>query len=133
MSQINDSFFQDLEFKSDFKAAPNGDFQFIKGIENLKQALYHRLITVPGSLVHRPEYGVGVQLFQNDIGSLAKQRQLALIIKQQFEQDSRVSEVKTIKFNKDEQGVFFIQYVAEAVGIGEITDAVQPFGVLTLG
>lgn len=131
MSQINDNFLQDLEFKSDFKAAPNGDFSIIKGIENLKQALYHRLITVQGSLVHRPEYGVGVQTFQNDVGSLARQRQLALIIKQQFEQDARVSEVKTIKFNKDANGVFFIQYVVEAVGIGELTDTVEPFGDLT--
>lgn len=131
MSQINDNFLQDLEFKGDFKAAPNGDFSIIKGIENLKQALYHRLITVQGSLVHRPEYGVGVQTFQNDVGSLARQRQLALIIKQQFEQDARVSEVKTIKFNKDANGVFFIQYVVEAVGIGELTDTVEPFGDLT--
>jgi phage baseplate assembly protein W len=131
MSQVEDNFLQDLEFKGDFKSAPNGDFALIKGIENLKQALYHRLITVPGSLVHRPGYGVGVQQFQNDVSSLPRQRQLALIIKAQFEQDARVSEVKTIKFEQSSSGELVIQYVITAVGLGDLTDSVQPFGDLT--
>jgi phage baseplate assembly protein W len=132
MSQIQDSYLEDLEFiKGDFKPAPNSDFQLIKGIENLKQALYHRLITVPGTLVHRPLYGVGVKRWQNQLGSLAKQQELALVIKQQFEQDSRVSELVTVRFKQESDGLFAVQYVVNAVGTGEFSNTVDPFGDLT--
>lgn len=132
MSRIEENFLIDLEFG--VKEAQNGDIQLITGIENLKQALFNRLVTVKGSLAHRPEYGVGVQLWQGSIGSIDKQRQLAIEIKKQFEKDPRVSKVTSvaIKADESEPSMFIVQYKVEAVGIGELVADVNPFGDFSL-
>lgn len=132
MSRIDENFLIDLEFG--VKEAQNGDIQLISGIENLKQALFNRLITVKGSLSHRPDYGVGVQLWQGAVGSIDKQRQLAIEIKKQFEKDPRVSKVTSVAIKPDESNpsIFIVQYKIEAVGIGELVADVQPFGDFSL-
>lgn len=132
MSRVDENLLIDLEFG--IKEAPNGDFQTISGISNLKQALFNRLVTVKGTLAHRPEYGVGIQLWQNNIGSIDKQRQLALEIKRQFENDKRVSKVNSISIIPDSvnPSIFIIQYKVEAVGLGEVSGDFQPFGDIEL-
>lgn len=129
-----DEFYKiDLLHNGDFVTAPNGDFALAKGLVNLKQALFHRLITVPGALVHRPLYGVGAQLWQNDIGSIARQRELATKIKEQFEQDQRVEEVTGIRISStQENGTFEITYKVQVSGGSLLEETVNPFGELTL-
>jgi len=130
MSAIDDQFLIDLEFTGGLKAAPNGDIQLIKGQNNLKQALFNCLVTPPGSLAHRPTYGVGAQKWQNDIGSVSKQQSLAVEIKRQFEKDIRVEKVVSISIIADQErlGLFLVRYKVLAVGIGELEDTVNPFG-----
>jgi phage baseplate assembly protein W len=128
MSRIDDFYLEDLAFSNDFEVAPNGSFKIISGIENLKQALFHRLITVRGSLAHRPNYGVGVQQYQNKVSSLSKQRELALEIKNQFEQDFRVDKLLSVSFKAEPSGVFIVQYKVSVKGVGDIEDTVNPFG-----
>lgn len=129
MSGIEDNFLIDLEFNGDLKAAPNGDLAQIKGRANLVQALFNCLVTIPGSLAHRPGYGVGIQLWQNNIGSIDKQRQLALEIKKQFEQDPRVEKVSgvTIVQDKSNPGKFVVTVKVKAVGLEEFTETFNPF------
>lgn len=129
-----DEFYKiDLLHDGDFKAAPNGDFALAKGVTNLKQALFHRLITVPGTLVHRPLYGVGVKLWQNDVGSISRQRDLATTIKQQFEQDERVDEVTGVRVEKiNENGTFEVTYKVQVSGGQLLEETVNPFGEITL-
>lgn len=132
MSAIDDFYKIDLLHNGDFVAAPNGDFALAKGLVNLKQALFHRLITVPGSLVHRPLYGVGIKLWQNDVGSLARQRDLASRIKEQFEQDERVEELTGIIVNSsDSNGRFEITYKVKVSGGGLLEETVNPFDEVT--
>lgn len=130
---IDDFYKIDLLHDGDFVAAPNGDFALAKGLVNLKQALFHRLITVPGALVHRPLYGVGIQLWQNDIGSISRQRELATTIKEQFEQDERVDELKSIQVTQiKENGTFEVIYKVEVSGGQLLEEQVNPFGELTI-
>lgn len=86
----------DIAHVGTFIRTPSGDLGTITGIANVKNALFHRLITVPGSLAHRPTYGVGLPLYLNALSSFGKQQQLASIIREQFELDPRVAEVTTI-------------------------------------
>lgn len=133
MSRIDEFYKVDLLHNGDFTAAPNGDFSLAKGMVNLKQALLHRLITVPGALVHRPLYGVGVQLWLNDIGSLGRQRDLANKIKEQFELDERVDEVTGIQIkNISNDGTFELIYKVKVSGGELLEETVNPFGELTL-
>jgi hypothetical protein len=41
----------------------NGDYAFDDGITNLKKRVYRRLVTIPGSFAHAPDYGVGVPAY----------------------------------------------------------------------
>lgn len=127
MSRIEESYLIDLEFSGDLKSSPSGDLALVTGMNNLKQALFNRLVTVPGSLAHRPDYGVGIQLYQNGISSFSKQQELALKIRKQFEQDHRVAKVLSVRITKDGEGKFYIYYKVEAVGIGSFEDT-KPFG-----
>jgi phage baseplate assembly protein W len=121
---------KDICHKSDLKRSSTGDLDVIDGLENVKNALFHRLITVPGSLIHRPEYGVGLKMYQNSISSLATQRQLALKIEEQFLRDPRVEEVTSVSVSIDRanpQKVTIIVLV-KIVGYGENEVQFTPFG-----
>lgn len=131
MNRIEENYLIDIEFKGDLVDAPNGDMKLITGLDNLKQALYNRLVTVKGSLAHRPDYGIGIQLYQNSIASLSKQQELALEIKKQFKEDPRVIDVKSIAIKPEGDGKYIITYKVDAVGVGEFSDS-KPFGDFSL-
>lgn len=127
---LDDIFLVDIAHKRDLVATPSGDIATISGKENLRGALYRRLITVPGSVIHRPNYGVGVALFQNTLARLSKQQELALLVKEQFEQDDRVIQVNGVQFIQDavnpHQWTIYVR--VQPVAIDEQTMSFTPFG-----
>lgn len=120
-----------LHNTGDFKSSASGDLSRIKGLDNLNQALLHRLITVKGSLVHRQEYGISIQEWQGQLTSLDKQRDLALIIKDQYLRDSRVTEVNQVQFIVDDYSPdlfkIFVKY--SALGYTDIGETFDPFEI----
>jgi phage baseplate assembly protein W len=128
MSNVSDFFLEDICFNGDIVPAQNGDIQIIRGIQNLKQALFNRLITVKGSLAHRPNYGIGVQSYRNKISSIGTQRELALEIKNQFEQEERIDKLVSVSFKAEPSGIFIVNYRVLAKGFGEIGESINPFG-----
>lgn len=121
MSNINNSLLIDLSFAGgDFDRAQNGDVELIKGINNLKQALHHRLITVKGSLVHRPDYGIGIQQYQNRVARLDTQKEIASEIRRQFPLDPRVQSVDSVSFTMASNGTFTVKYKITSIGLGEL-------------
>ena len=99
MSQLDDFLKRDIAFKSDFVETASGDLDVISGLDNLKEALFRRLVTTPGSVIHRPEYGVNLKAYQGSLNNLENQRRLAQTIKEQFESDTRVEQVTGVSFN----------------------------------
>lgn len=99
MASIEEVLGRDIAHKSDFLLTATGDLDTLSGLENVKQALYRRLLTSPGSLIHRPNYGVGIKDFQNAPAGLETQRQLALRIQEQFEQDPRIESVLGVRLD----------------------------------
>ena len=112
---------KDIAFKEDLIRTASGDFETVEGIANLKEALFRRLVTVPGSLVHRPDYGVGVKLFQNALNSLDNRRKLALRIREQYARDPRVQSINGISIEADDnqEGMIKITVRVQPVGYGE--------------
>lgn len=102
MATIDEVLLKDIAFKGDYLRSATGDLETISGLNNVKEALFRRLVTQPGSLLHRPNYGVGLKSFQNAPSTLAEQRKLALRIAEQFQLDSRVAEVLGVSFNTDD-------------------------------
>lgn len=109
-------------FKTDinFEANAKGDIDRISGLANLKKRLNRRLITTKGSLIGRPNYGVGIKKYQNKINDLATKRKIFSDIVEQFEQDDGVNKVLSVSVENDpiNSSMVVISVSVEAVGIG---------------
>lgn len=103
MATIEEILQNDIAHSADFIVSSTGDIDTISGLANIKQALFHRLLTSPATLIHRPNYGVGIKDYQNAPATLATKQKLALRIQEQFEQDDRVEEVTGVSVNFDAQ------------------------------
>jgi phage baseplate assembly protein W len=130
MATAEEIYGKDIAHKSDYIVTPTGDLDTIAGLENVKDALLRRLVTTPGSLIHRPNYGVGIKSYQNAPSSLAYQRELAGKIKEQFELDPRVDEVLGVAVDYDdlEPQKVLIKVRLNLVGYGETAMNFIPFG-----
>ena len=130
MSKLEDFLKKDISFYSDFVLTPSGDLDVISGLENLKNALYRRLLTTPGTLIHRPDYGVGIKDFQNSLNSLSNQQKLAMRIRTQFIEDPRVDDVTGVRVNIDANDPSRIEIFirVSVIGYGETTFGFIPFG-----
>lgn len=130
MADVEETFLQDIAFTNDMQVSPSGDLQAVTGFANIKQQLLHRLITQPGALVHRPNYGVGVKDFQNALNSISNQRALALRIEEQFKEDIRVNDVLNVSVDSrdDRPELVVIKIKVLLVGLGEVDLSFKPFG-----
>lgn len=113
----------------DFEDTKTGDISRIDGLENLNQWIYHTLLTVKGTLAHRPDYGVGIKTYQGAIAGLDQQRNLALSISNELEKDGRVTSVDRVQFivddNRPDLFKIFVKY--SALGYNELSETFDPF------
>lgn len=98
---VEEVLLKDIKHLSDIQKI-NGDILTVSGLENLKIALLHRLVTLKGSLIHRPEYGVGIQKWQNALNTIDNQRTIAAAIVENFERDPRVVSVQSVEIASNE-------------------------------
>lgn len=130
MADLDEIMKVDMAFNGDLVKKSDGDLEGITGLSNFKQALFQRLITTPGTLVHRPTYGVGLKDFQNAPNTLANQRKIAARIKEQFELDPRVEEVLGVRVEVDDLTPWKLLIIVRVkpVGYDEVTAEFIPFG-----
>jgi hypothetical protein len=130
MSNITEILGCDIAHKGDFLLTATGDLDVISGLANIKDALFRRLVTTPGTLIHRPNYGVGIEDFEGALMSLENQRTLAGRIQEQFEQDPRVEQVTGVQVIVDDVTPDKIQIIVRVKisGYDEITASFVPFG-----
>ena len=121
---------QDIAFQDDFVGNATGSIDTMTGIANVKEAIFRRLVTTPGSLIHRPNYGVGIKKWQNALASLANQHELATEIKAQLELDPRVELVSGVRINFNDltPDRVEIQITVTVTGYDEQTFSYTPFG-----
>ena len=125
---INDALGTDIAQNGDLIPTPGGDLSTISGLDGLRLALFHCLMTVPGTLVHQPTYGVGIPTYQNGLTSFATQQRLAAVIQEQFAQDPRVSSVSSVSVSLDASPQLTkIQVFITPNGYDEITMLFTPF------
>lgn len=71
-----------------------GDWPSIAGRANLHAAVRRRLVTAPGQLVHRPEYGGGLPLFVGTLASPSERARLAAGARGNLLRDPRIGAVQ---------------------------------------
>lgn len=121
----------DIAHNGDLIKTASGDIGTVSGIANLKLALFHRLLTVPGTLIHRPGYGIGVSRFQSALSSFAQQQKLASLIIDQFKLDPRVESISRVSVQASdlEPQKTVIQVFVTAVGYTEQLMEFTPFNL----
>lgn len=126
---LEDVLLTDLAFTDDLQTTPQGDFDVLSGTANLKAAILRRILTVPGSLAHRPDYGCGLLSFVNAPLTIAVRRQLVSRIAEQLPRDARVKKVTSVSIAvvDSEPSKMTISLEVEAVGIGATTFKYTPF------
>lgn len=119
----------DFAFTDDFQINQQGDFDTLSGLDNVKQAIYRRLMTVPGTLLHRPTYGCGLISFQGAPMSLGVKRQLAQRIGENLKQDPRIAKVSSVAISAtdDQPDSITIAVTANVVSYGTQTFTFKPF------
>lgn len=92
-----DRLYTDLDIPVDpsgtIRPSPSGDVPSLSGRDNLSRAIMRRLVTQPGSLVHRPTYGCGVLGYVGLANSPAVRSKLANAIRANLLQDRRLKDV----------------------------------------
>jgi phage baseplate assembly protein W len=126
---ITDALKTDISLMGDMQVTASGDLMTVSGLNNLQQALFHRLITSPGALVHRPTYGVGILQYQNAPTSFSSQQAIAEAIKDQFEQDPRVQAVVGVSITSEDETpeTVTINVTLTPVGYTELSMNFTPF------
>lgn len=130
MANLDEVLGTDIIHRSDLQRAATGDLATVSGMDNLRIALFHRLVTVPGTIVHRPSYGVGIKRYQNAVASLANQRKIALDIQANFLAEDRLTGVKSVSFEVNEKNPAMTKLIvkADVAGLGAQEFVFTPFG-----
>lgn len=89
---MSDRFGVDVALSS--TATPTGDWPILSGPDNLREAQERRAVSNPGALLHRPQYGGGLEVavgtpFRPDRAATTAQR-----IRSAALRDPRVSDVR---------------------------------------
>lgn len=100
MTTTADYYLRDLKFADDYVENGDGDIDLVDGLQNVKDRLFRRLITLKGSIVHRPNYGVGLKRYQNETITLQLRKFLTNEIKNQFQEEQFVESVKSVIINQ---------------------------------
>jgi len=95
----------DLLFDGDYAVGQDGDYILLSGLENLRQAVYRRLLTKPGEYKFVPEYGVGIQLWVKRKRTPAILKQLESAIRENLLREKRIERIVDIAIQNIEGGV----------------------------
>jgi phage baseplate assembly protein W len=86
----------DMLFSGDYRNTAKGDLQTISELDNIKQAIYLRLITSPGEIIHRQDFGVGIKSFMNKPCTDNNKQRLINKIKLNLIREKRINKINKI-------------------------------------
>lgn len=95
----------DIYQEADFRIGSNGDLCTASGIDGLKYRIDRMLLTSPGEIFHRPEWGVGIIRFLNRPNNANTIAQLRNAIIRNVSKDPDVERVVRVGIKREEHGV----------------------------
>jgi phage baseplate assembly protein W len=99
-----DLFGKDILFLDDFQMTGAGDYALVEGKENLRRAIYRRLLTRPGEYMFRPDYGAGLATFVKRVMTQANLDTMRQLIIDQLARDPRIESVLEVSVSSTLHG-----------------------------
>lgn len=129
MATDAETFGTDIAFKADFITTASGDLDKVTGLANFKEAILRRLVTYPGSLIHRPTYGVGIQKYLGKLNSLSAKQSLAKNIQDQIQEDPRTEAVTGVQVIETDDNPYRLVIIVRVkpIGYDEVAISLTPF------
>lgn len=99
---LRDFFGQDLLYNRSghLEVGSKADLLLCSGAECVKANIARALVTVPGDLVHRPDYGVGIQDFVNLPATPANFEELKARIRASLESNQDVETIEKLEVKR---------------------------------
>lgn len=94
----------DIYQEADMRVGSNGDLSTISGVDGLKYRIDRMLVTNPGEIFHRPEWGVGVVRYLNRPNNANTAAQLRNAIIRHVSKDPDVERVVRVGIKREEHG-----------------------------
>lgn len=95
----------DLYFRNDYEITSAGDFLLLSGLDNLREAIYRRLLTRPGEYKFVPSYGVGIMSFIKKKINTTTLDELRTTIEEQLLQERRIAAVENLAIERIDGGL----------------------------
>ena len=92
-------------FDGELPVGSKGDFMLIGGLDNLRQAIYRRLITRPGEYKFVPSYGVGVPSYLKQRRTQTNLKQLEARIRENLLRERRIEQVVDVSIENITDGI----------------------------
>ena len=86
----------DVLIMDDYQKSSKGDLQTITDILNLREAIYRRVFTTPGEVLHRPKYGIGLKRFLNKPCTETNKQELINLVKLNLPAEKRIETVEQV-------------------------------------
>ena len=118
MAAIDVILLTDVAHNKDIKTTPK-DADTVSGVDNVREAVRRRIITRPGTLIHRPDYGANLLKYQGAPLTLSKKQEMANAIVENLKREDRVKEVTSISFDESTDGITTVKVKYNIVGYGE--------------
>lgn len=83
-----------LTADDELEVTATGDILSVAGRANLRRAVRRRVLTAPGTLLHRPDYGAGLVEHLELSSSPARRSGMANAIRRNLLRDARLSEAR---------------------------------------
>lgn len=90
-------FGKDVMFNEEAVLAPKGDYLTVEGIDNLRRAVWRRLIVRPGEYRLKPHYGVGILTYVKKPITRATIDELTHRIRDNLSRERRIEKVLTVQ------------------------------------
>lgn len=104
-------------YQGDLIATGAGDFMLTEGVEGIRQVIARSLITSPGELFWRPNYGIGVEEFLNAPMSAATVSEIKSRIRHSLEDQDDVEEILAVDVSMYDDGRIEIDLTVRLAGM----------------
>lgn len=105
---------RDIFQENDIRVTPSGDLETVAGLDAYLQRIDRMLVTNPGEIFHRPEFGIGIYRFLNQPNTSDNVAKLYNAIRSNISNDSQTERVDAINIERSEDQVIVnIQVIAK--------------------